>query len=90
MWSAIQPSVELTTDYITNIYILIYLIVVINFWAIYGRMENYHTIHTAMNGAIININFNAAGGSHFIAASTDKCNGLFDMDRKIVLVGKSG
>jgi len=53
------------------------------FWAVYGRMENYHTIHTAMNGAIINIDFDKTGGDKLIVASTDHYCGYFDMHKGV-------
>ena len=46
-------------------------------------MENYHTIHTAMNGAIINIDFDKKDGDHFIVASTDHFAGYFDMHKGV-------
>jgi len=53
------------------------------FWAIFGRMENYHTIHTAMNGAIINLDFDKKDGDHFVVASTDHFGGYFDMHKGV-------
>jgi len=53
----------------------------ISFWAVYGNMENYHTIPTAMNGAIVDLQFDKKG-DNFIVASTDNFAGYFDMHRQ--------
>lgn len=46
-------------------------------------MENYHTIYTAMNGALINLDFDPVDGDHFVVASTDHFCGYFDMHKGV-------
>lgn len=49
----------------------------ISFWAIYGKMENYHYFSVAMNGAIVSLNFDNQEGDHFIVGATDHACGYF-------------
>lgn len=53
----------------------------LSFWAIYGKMENYHLFSVAMNGAIVSLNFDNKDGDHFIVGSTDHACGYFDMHK---------